>query len=127
MANLVAVPRLHPHKRKSLQAPIPCSGSEGEIQRRIWSAEVGIMLPFVEEQRQEILDRLTGFLQVPFRTRFGETIEDVRDLEIGHIETQLRSSNLYPDSNLMRLVQRLREIRNRLAHLETLSLDLLTG
>ena len=84
------------------------------------------MFPFVEEQRQNVLTRLTGFLQVPFRTRFGEVIDDVRDLEIGHIEAQLRRANPHADSELLQLVQRLREARNRLAHRETLPLELLT-
>ena len=113
--------------RERLHSAILASrGSRDEIQRRIWNAEVSVMFPFVEEQRQDMLDRLRGFLQVPFKTRFGDVIDDVRDLEIGHIEAQLRNAGANADSELLRLAQRLREVRNRLAHLETLPLDLLT-
>ena len=60
------------------------------------------------------------------RTRFGDVIDDVHDLEIGHIEAQLRSENANADSELLRQVRRLREVRNRLAHFETLPVELLT-
>ncbi len=98
---------------------------KGIIARRIWSAEVGVILPFVEERRQEILTHLAGVLRVPFTTRFGEVISDVRDLEIGHIESQLINNGITVHPNVRRLVRRLREIRNCLSHLEPLSLDLL--
>jgi hypothetical protein len=98
---------------------------KGTIARRIWSAEVGVILPFVEERRQEILTHLAGVLRVPFTTRFGEVISDVRDLEIGHIESQLINSGITVHPNVRRLVRRLREIRNCLSHLEPLSLELL--
>jgi len=98
---------------------------KGTITRRIWSAEVGVMLPFVEERRQEILTHLAGVLRVPFSTRFGEVISDVHDLEIGHIESQLINNGITVHPNFRRFVRRLREIRNCLSHLEPLSLDLL--
>jgi len=95
-----------------------------EIERRIWSAEVGVMLPFVEEKRQEILAQFAGILKVPITTRFGEIINDLHDLEIGHIESQLINNKITVNSATLRLVQRLREIRNCLSHLEPLSLEL---
>ena len=100
-------------------------GGASAIKQRIWNAEVGVMLPFVEERRQEILTRLAGVLQVPFTTGFGEVITDLRDLEIGHIESQLtyNSTSVSPEVRL--LVRRLREIRNCLSHLEPLNPELL--
>jgi hypothetical protein len=100
---------------------------KGEVERRVWSAQVGVLLPFVEERRQELLARLDGVLRVPFRTRFGEEITDLRDLEIGHIESQLLTSPLAVDPDVRRQVRRLREIRNSLAHLETLRPEVLGG
>lgn len=95
-----------------------------EIARRIWSAQVGVMLPFVEERRQDILERLKGVLKVPFQTDFG-VISDWQDLEIGHIEYQISNNGIVVNSNIIRLVRRLKEIRNSLSHLEPISSELL--
>jgi hypothetical protein len=108
-------------EKKIHSAYLAIDDPRGEIRRRIWSAQVGILLPFVEEQRQDLLARLQGILRVPFRTRFGEEINDLRDLEIGHIESQLLTGRRSIDSDLLRLVRRLREIRNSLSHLETIN------
>jgi len=98
---------------------------DSEIERRIWSAEIGVVLPFIEERRQEILGRLAGLLKVPFKTRFGEVISDLRDLEIGHIESQVIHNGVAVNPKIRRLIHRLREIRNCLSHLEPLSPELL--
>jgi hypothetical protein len=106
-------------------AALALADIQGTVIRRIWSAEVGVMLPFVEERRQEILAHIAGVLRVPFTTRFGEVISDVHDLEIGHIESQLITNGIKVHPDIRRLIQRLREIRNCLSHLDPLTLDLL--
>lgn len=111
--------------RKIHSAALAWDDSAREIAQRIWSAEVGVMLPFVEEKRQEILAQFAGILRVPITTRFGEIINDLRDLEIGHIETQLANNGAIVDYTFLQLIRRLREIRNALAHLEPLSLELI--
>lgn len=93
--------------------------AEGEVTRRIWSAQVGVLLPYVEEQRRALISRLRGVLSVPHQTRFNGVIEDIRDLEIGHIEHQA-NANPAVDPDTRRLLWRLREIRNCLSHLEVL-------
>jgi hypothetical protein len=94
------------------------------FQRRIWNAEVGVLLPFVEEQRQDILVRFAGVLRVPAMTRFGEAITDIRDREIGHIESQL-AKNPAVSNSIRQLLTQLRKIRNALSHLESLDPALL--
>ncbi|MDY6939946.1 MAG: hypothetical protein SWY16_20115 [Cyanobacteriota bacterium] len=95
-----------------------------EIDRRIWSAQVGVMLPFVEERRQELLESLKGKLEVPFQTDFG-VIWDWRDLEIGHIEYQISSNGAIVNRETQKLVRRLKEIRNSLSHLEPIPPEIL--
>lgn len=97
--------------------------SDREIERRLWSAEVGIMLPFVEEQRQAILSQIGPVLQLPFYTKTGEAISDLHDLEIGYIYSQVFENGLRVDPKLKKLIQTLRQIRNHLSHLETLAPD----
>ncbi|MGQ9919132.1 MAG: hypothetical protein ACUVS7_17130 [Bryobacteraceae bacterium] len=96
-----------------------------DIRRRIWSAEVGVLFPYVENRRQDILKRLAGLLRVPFETRFGEIITDWRDLEIGHIESQIAMHGIPVGGETRRLLRRLREIRNCLAHQEVVPMELL--
>jgi hypothetical protein len=50
-------------------------------------------------------------------TRFGEEITDIRDLEIGHIESQL-ANNPAVSNSIRQLIMQLRQIRNALSHLE---------
>jgi hypothetical protein len=99
------------------------NGQRDDIERRIWRAQVAVLLPWVEERRQSLLGELRGRLHVPWTTRFGETITDLRDLEVGHIEAQLTAGP--PPSPATREVQVLRRIRNHLSHLEPVPADLL--
>ena len=94
------------------------------VQQKIWAAQVGIMLPFVETCRQRLLQILPIALKVPYKTRFGEVITSRKGLEIGHIESQIYRNGNYVPPELKYMVPKLREIRNRLAHMEPLSLDL---
>ena len=96
-----------------------------QLGRRLWTAEVGVLLPFVEEQRQAILTELGAFLKTPFKTRFGQTITDINDLEIGHISAQIVSDNLAVTPATRNLVRCLKDIRNALAHLEPIPVELL--
>lgn len=114
-------------EEKLHSAAISLRDSSDEIRRRIWSAEVGVLFPYVEEQRQAILRRLGGLLRVPFETRFGEIITDWRDLEIGHIESQIVTNGISVGRETRRMLRQLREIRNCLAHQEVVPKNLLLG
>lgn len=112
-------------EEKTHSAALSFRDPSDEIRRRIWSAEVGVLFPYVEEQRQAILRRLAGLLRVPFETRFGEIITDWRDLEIGHIESQIATNGIPVARETRRMLRQLREIRNCLAHQEVVPKDLL--
>ncbi len=112
-------------EEKTHSAALALCNQSDEIRRRIWSAEVGVLFPYVEEQRQRILRRLAGLLRVPFETRFGEVITDWRDLEIGHIESQIVTNGIPVARETRRMLRQLREIRNCLAHQEVIPKNLL--
>jgi hypothetical protein len=112
-------------ERKIHSALMRDGESADRIERRIWSGEVSVLLPYVEERRQLMLRELKGILRVPFTTRFGEVINDLGDLEIGHIETQLNTSGTRVDMETRNSVRRLREMRNSLAHLQPVPMNLL--
>lgn len=103
---------------------IAASGVMGEITNRVWSAQVGVLLPYVEERRKELLPQISKYLKVPFKTRFGEIIDDVRDLEIGHIDSQLYDHRGKIPPETRHSIRILREIRNHLTHLEVLPVRL---
>jgi hypothetical protein len=107
-------------ERKPHSGALIMDENHWEINKRIWSAQVGVMFPFIEGRRQEILESLRDILKVPFKTRFGDIIEDLKYLEIGHIETQIANNSFPISYELRSFIQRLREARNALSHLEPL-------
>lgn len=105
-------------------AALAAGGCRADVERRIWSAQVGVLFPFVEESRQRIVEELASVLQVPFTTDRGDVIENLRDLEIGHIEWQLGGLR-HVGAERMRAVKKLKLVRNALSHLEIVRVDLL--
>ena len=96
------------------------SSKDTDIDRLIWKAEVGVLLPYIEEQRQILLDRYASYLTVPFVTTQGILIEDVRDLEIGMIQYQLKDCSTIP-AETKAVITDLKKARNSLSHLEPIS------
>jgi hypothetical protein len=95
-------------------------GDERALNRRIWSGQVGVVLPWIEECRRNLLDRYEGAFRAGWVRPSGECIEDVLDLEIGDIYAQLRAGVLSVGRAELERVRRLRDLRNALAHLEPL-------
>lgn len=89
-----------------------------EIKRRIWSGEVSVILPFIEEKRLEIINEIGKILKLPFKDKYNNIIDNIFDLEIGHIMDLIVKNKFYIDKNLFQLICRLREIRNSLSHIE---------
>ena len=101
------------------------SGSDevDKIAKRMWSAQVGVLLPFIEEMRYEMLPKIKKYVTLPHVTDYG-TINDLYDLEIGHIESQLRNRNDVSHTFKQELSV-LKNIRNDLAHLTPIKTSLL--
>lgn len=88
----------------------------------LWRAQLGVLFPFLEEERHRYLLDYRSTLRVPHDTRGGWIISDRSDLEIGHIHHQLRHQLTPKEGERLRL---LRDIRNALAHHQPLAPDLL--
>jgi len=97
---------------------------EEEIKRRIWSAEISVLFPMIEEKRQDILAELKDQLRGPFQIQ-SATINDPNDLEIGHLWHLFLTKKVKPRTEMRLLVERLWEMRNSLAHLEPIRPELL--
>lgn len=90
-----------------------------ELDRRLWKAQIRVLYPFLEEQRQLILERAKSFLELPYKDWNGEIIEDIQDLEFNQIETLLRIKYSRLHRDLLDRIAILRKIRNALAHMKT--------
>lgn len=99
--------------------------AERELARRIWSAQVEVLLPWIEARRRWLLEQFGSRIRLPFTARDGRTIHDVRDLEIGHIQHLLYQLPLRPSAEVMDSVRALKTIRNALSHLEPVGFELL--
>jgi hypothetical protein len=93
-------------------------GDRLEIDYRLWRAQVGTVLPLVEEHRRILGERYIHLLQFPIATDDGR-INDVRDLQIGLLAFHLLKTKGVDRAHREMLVL-LRGVRNRLAHYEPL-------
>jgi hypothetical protein len=99
--------------------------SHKEVNRRIWNAEMSVLLPMVEEGRQNIIETYGENLQIPWQANKHKAIYDLYDLEINHIKNQIHRHVATLDVATQRLVHELTEIRNCLSHLKTISMEML--
>jgi hypothetical protein len=112
-------------KIRQHSAYLAIKGMDKAVTHRVWRAQMKELYPYIEERRVDLLSTLQGKLSVPFKTREGFIINDIEDLEIGHIEWQLqeisrqKSYNSQIETNLQ-LVSRLKKMRNQLAHQKAL-------
>jgi hypothetical protein len=108
------------------EAPHTClvaalNGSRS-IDHMIWKAEVMVLMPYIEERRQRLIEDYRLHFRLPHTTKFG-SIDDIYDLEVAHIESQLRR---VLSKNRLEFVQKLREARNSLSHLRPVEPEVLT-
>jgi hypothetical protein len=99
-------------------------GRSDAIQHLIWKAEIGILMPYVEEQRQSLLRLYGSRLAIPFQTKTGEIVRDLYDLEIGHIEYQASRLTGVANGELAWISQ-LKLARNSLSHFEPVAREVL--
>ena len=99
-------------------------GQGREIKRRVWKAEIGVVFPFIEEQRVEIVELIRPMLKLPIQTEFG-VIEEASDLEIGQLLHCARVSGMR--GPVRRSLEHLTGMRHALAHLEPVDSDQLRG
>ena len=116
-AKFEGAPRWH-------SAAIPSGAAARELRYRIWKGQVVTLLPFVEEARRQLLCQYADILEVPYVTQTGHEVTDALDLEIGHIARQLQDDPRV-EAEMRTFVSRLWKVRNRLAHLEPVGLDLI--
>ena len=92
---------------------------------RIWAAQVGVLLPLVERQRQWLLTAHRTLWRLPHTRKDGTRVRRLKDLEIGDMATQARWHGLLGvDHDRLHW---LRRVRNQLAHSDVVSWGTLTS
>ena len=91
-----------------------------EVTRRVWKAEIGVVFPFIEERRLELVEILRPLLRLPLNTGYG-VIEEAADLEIGQLRYGARINGVR--GRVRRSVELLASMRHALAHLEPVSAE----
>ena len=89
-----------------------------EIHHRLWDAQLGTLLPWIESLRQETVDN--NIFEIKRLLRIARRSDaDPYSLEIGELAELFGQGGA--DRNVRRDVKRLRDARNRLAHREHLA------
>ena len=93
----------------------------GIVRSRVWSAQAAILLPAIERERLKLIRRARNWLKPPFYLADGECFREAEDLEVGPLEYQLHRGRAPVE--FRRRATDLKSLRNKLAHMETLSVD----
>ena len=91
-----------------------------EIERRMWSAQVAVLMPRIEELRHESVQHNLADIKYRMR-RHGMDGGDPHHLELGELTKLFKNSGGH--WRLRNSLFRLRDLRNRLAHLSPLPPD----
>jgi hypothetical protein len=96
------------------------SNASSSLRRCIWRAQVAVLFPLIEQERTAYLERYKALVRLPFSSTSGAMIQELEDLEIGHLHHLLAKKLDHREA--MRL-RRLKDARNALAHLDPLEAD----
>ncbi len=99
-------------------ALLAVSGELRQVQQRIWAAQAGVLLPFIEERRVALLPSYRRFLKLPVEID-GCSVSNPLDIEVGQLARLLGQSCAPPI--IRKQMRLLRDARNKLAHMEPLA------
>ena len=90
-------------------------GETAALRRRIWLAHLATVFPLLEEIRLALAERYRQKLarHLPSKTPWGDTVDEVEDLEFGHMLHLLRGC---VEADSLALLQRCKRMRDQLAH-----------
>jgi hypothetical protein len=107
-------PVLHP-------AALAQHGQLEALATRIWEGQLPVLLPFLEQRRQALLQHLAERLRplLPYQNASGETLRRLEEIEVGDLFRLCISSGhiRLPEAATRAEIRLLRDCRNLLAHL----------
>ena len=86
---------------------------------RVWSAQVSVLLPLVNRERQRILSTYAGLWTVPYFVDRSRNIDDPSELEISHMVRQ--AMDIPVIAKELGLLRWLLRVRNLIAHMRVVS------
>jgi hypothetical protein len=100
------------------------AGRAEALSQRLWTAQVAALFPFLERHRRGFIHCHRKMFIIPWPTKFGQ-IDQLKDLELNHIADQLRPYSNGGLRDVFRFVCWLRDIRNELAHFNSVQASIL--
>lgn len=94
------------------------SGETRLVRQRVWAAQAAVLLPLVEERRNALVPRCRRYLKLPVETEGGQKVYDPFELGMGQLAWHLERTTA--PRAVKKQVRRLRDVRNKLAHMEPL-------
>lgn len=92
---------------------------------RVWAAQVAVLFPIIERERQRLLNIHRGLWRLPYIREDGKRIERLEDLEIGDMANQVRRIPALAAER--ERLDWLRRVRNALAHAKVVPWSTLTS
>ncbi len=95
-------------------------GATAALATRVWEGQLPVLLPFLEQRRQALVQRLAERLRplLPYQNASGENLRRLEEIELGDLFRLCVSSGLvHLDAPLRAEIRLLRDCRNQLAHL----------
>lgn len=94
----------------------------GELRMRLWAAQAGELLPLLELKRRKLAECVGATRKIPTTaTLNGDGVRDLQEVELGGLLHLARVYKLPED--IVRSLSKLRDLRNKLAHLTPISAD----
>lgn len=100
-------------------ALLEVSGALRLVRHRVWAAQAAVLLPLVEERRIGLVDRCHSYIDLPSQSKDGRRVDNPLDLDVGQLAWYVDRPN--KPYVLRKQARRLRDARNKLAHMEPLN------
>lgn len=96
-----------------------------EVRHLIWLAQIKTIYPLIENYREEfVADHYKDIMsQLPISSTYGETYSDPKEVELGTLMFMSAAGKLYLSRNEYEELKRYKEARNKLSHLNILTID----
>lgn len=100
-------------------------GTEEDILRAVWETQIKLIFPVIESFRSDFVRKYKVQIEkeLPLTADYGEEYNEAGDVEIGILYFMARSKKIYVEERDLVNLTFFREMRNRLAHIKTLSFE----
>ncbi len=96
-----------------------------DIEGAIWESQLKYIFPLIEDYRKYFISRYSGAIKnvLPFATGYGEKVTSPEDVELGTLICMVGKGDLNISSKEYSELNRYRNARNKLAHMNLLDMN----